>query len=386
MRILQVIPFFSPKYGGTVNSTYILSRELAKEGHEVTILTTDIDKDDEYIESIEKEGVKVVSFPYIFNMALMIYTPSMKKWLNDNLKNFNVIHMHNFRSYQNNIVRKFAKKYDVPYILQARGSVLPFFQKQKLKKIYDFVWGYNILNDAQAVVALTKDEQKQYQKMGISSDKIKIIPNGIDLSEYQHLPAKGGFRKKYGIKTDEKVILFLGRINKIKGIDLLINTFSDISKELDMVKLVIVGPDEGYLTYIKQIIIDLKLSNKVIFTGPIYKKDKLKAYVDADVYVLSSRYETFPNTVLESFACGTPVVVTKNCGIADIIDKNSGIAADRDIQHLKQAITTLLTDEKLMFKYGKNGRKIVETKFALLNIIKNLERIYMDILNKNEEY
>ncbi|AXV38911.1 glycosyltransferase [Methanobacterium sp. BAmetb5] len=382
MKILQVIPFFAPKYGGTVNSTYILSKELSKAGHEVTILTTDIDKDEKYVESIIKKGVNVICLHSVYNLGLLIYSPSIKNWLDTNLKDFDIIHMHNFRSYQNNVVRTYAKKYNIPYILQARGSVLPFFQKQNFKKIYDFIWGYKILNDAKMVIALTNGELKQYQQMGVRSDKIKIIPNGIDLSEYQLLPARGKFRKKYGIKTDENVILFLGRINKIKGIDLLINSFSDISKELDMVKLVIVGPDDGFLNYIKQMIIDLKLSDKVIITGPLYNKAKLEAYVDADVYVLSSRYETFPNTVLESLVCVTPVVMTKNCGIADIIDKNGGIVADHDIQHLKQAIITLLTNKKLRSKYAKNGRRIVETKFDWLNIIKNLERIYMDILNR----
>ena len=208
---------------------------------------------------------------------------------------------------------------NVPYIVQAHGSVMPFYQKTWLKKLFDKLWGNNILKDASKVIALTETELEQYKKMGVREDKIEIIPNGINLSNYQNLPEKGEFKKKYGIDEDEKIILYLGRINKIKGIDMLIEAFSDISNDLKKIKLVIVGPDDGFLKYLKEMSIDLELSDRVLFTGPLYKENKLEAYRDAYVYVLPSVYEAFPNTVIESCACRTPVIITESCGISDII-------------------------------------------------------------------
>lgn len=139
MRILQVIESFSPQFGGPVKSVYNISRELSKRGHEVTIATTDIEYDDNYIKSIEKYGVQVISFKYDFNFAFFLYSPSMKSWLDSEIKNFDIIHMHNFRTYQNYIVSKYAKKNGVPYILQARGSVLPFFKNKLLKRFMIFL-------------------------------------------------------------------------------------------------------------------------------------------------------------------------------------------------------------------------------------------------------
>jgi glycosyltransferase involved in cell wall biosynthesis len=375
MKILQVIPFFSPKYGGTVNSTYILSRELSKEGHDVTILTTDIDKDIDYIESIEKEGVKVVYLPYVFNVALLIYSPSMKKWLHDNLKNFDVIHMHNFRSYQNNVVREYAIKYDVPYILQARGSVLPFFQKQKLKKIYDFVWGNKVLNDSKYVVALTEEEKGQYQKMGVSLNKIKIIPNGMDLSIPLSVK-KGNFRKKHGITKEEKIILYLGRIDKIKGIDLLITAFSRLSWDLKNVKLVIVGPSNSYQTSLIKLTKELNIDNNVLFTGPLYNINKFEAYCDADVYTLPSRYETFPNTVLESCACGTPVILTDKCGISDLIKDSVGLVVPCEKKSLKIALVELLENDEFRNRLSNNCPEFVKNNFDLRRIVSKFVEIY----------
>lgn len=380
MKILQVIPFFSPKYGGTVTSTYILSKELSKAGHEVTVLTTDIDKDKEYIKSIEKEEVKVLDFSYIFNLSLFIYSPSMRKWLDENLRNFDIIHMHNFRSYQNNIVRKYAKKYDVPYILQARGSVLPFFQKQQIKKFYDFIWGYNLLNDAKAVVALTTDESKQYQKMGVNLDKISIIPNGIDSSSYD-VVEKGNFRLKHGIKREEKIILYLGRIDPIKGIDLLIESISKLSYSLNNFKLVIAGPHTNYQSSLENMVRTLNIEDKVLFTGPLYDIEKFEAYSDADVYVLPSSYDAFPNTILEALLYETPVIVTKGCSINQIIDKNVGIVIDYNSKELKEALFIILNDSELRNSFLNNSKGIIKDKYEFNNIIKKFNKLYYNITN-----
>lgn len=374
MKILQVIPFFSPKYGGTVNSTYILSKELSKAGHEVTILTTDIDHDDGYVNSIEREGVNVVQFPFIFNVGLLIYSPAMKKWLDNNLEDFDVIHMHNFRSYQNSIVRKYAIKYNIPYILQARGSLLPFFQKQTLKKLYDFVWGNKILENATAVVALTKMEAKQYSYMGVVDNKIKIIPNPIDFHVVSENLEEGRFRLKYGINEDDKIILYLGRLNSIKGIDLLVESFSNLLNEKNNVKLIIVGPDDGFKNYLESLVKELQIENEVSFTGPLYGNDKFEAYLDADVYVLPSRYEIFGNTILEAAACGTPIIVTENCGISDFVEE-FGYVVPYEVKKLEKAIKRVLNNE-LSVKTCKEQQKLLEKRFSLEKFLNSVERLY----------
>ena len=155
-----------------------------------------------------------------------------------------------------------------------------------MKWVYDVLFGYRLLRDASKVIALSTVEAEQYRAMGVPEEKIAIIPNGIDLTEYANLPLKGSFKKKFGIDEDEKIVLYLGRIHKIKGIDILVRAFAEIIEKLDDVKLVIVGPDDGYLGEIETQIKSLNIKNKVLIPGPLYGEDKLAAYVDADVYVL----------------------------------------------------------------------------------------------------
>jgi len=121
MKILQVIQFFSSNHGGSAVVPYELSKNLQKRGHEVTVLTTDFQLNNDFIDSLE--GVEVIPFHCQLNIGGLLVSPSINKYLNENIAKFDIIHMHNFRTYQNIIVYKYAKKYNIPCILQAHGSV-----------------------------------------------------------------------------------------------------------------------------------------------------------------------------------------------------------------------------------------------------------------------
>jgi len=383
MKILQVIQFFAPQFGGTVTSVYNISKELSKQGHDVTIITTDLEFDEKYSKSIEKLRVKVIPFNCVFNLSSFLYSPSMNKWLDNNILKFDIVHMHNFRSYQNYVVYKYALKHEVPYVLQARGSInpsnikLPIYLKI-FKKIYDIFWGFKILDGAKNMIALTRIEHSQYEVIGVPDNKIKIIPNAFDFS----LPNvnKGLFRSKYDIKNDEKIILFLGRIHKIKGIDLLINSFIELSKEFNNIKLVIVGPDEGFMQELEHLADECNSENKIIFTGPLYGENKFEAYIDSDIYVLPSRYEIFGNTVIESLAMGTPVIVSERSGIASFIHKNGGLMFKCNKEQLKEKLRLFLLNELLLKYYGFIGKKYVFENYNISEIVKKLLELYEEVL------
>jgi glycosyltransferase involved in cell wall biosynthesis len=262
--------------------------------------------------------------------------------------------------------------------------VLPFFQKQGFKKVFDITFGNSILHDASKVIALTKNEAEQYKRMGVYENKIEIVPNGIDLSKYENLPHKGIFRKKYGIRSTEKIVFYLGRIHRIKGIDLLIDAFSELLTKTEGLKLVIAGPDDGFLSTLKEQIEDLEIGDRILFTGPLYETNKLEAYVDADIYVLPSVYEAFPLTVLEACACGTPVVVTNRCGIADIIDSNVGYVVEYNTNQMQDAIINILNSDERRIKFGDNGRKMVIKHFDSKYVIKQIEKIHYNCYNGDD--
>jgi len=382
MKILHVIPYFSPRCGGSVASTRLACLKLAERGHEVTILTTDFHFDPTYTEQLD--NVRVVPIAFSFHIGLFLYSPKMKTWLSQNLSKFDIIHMQESRSYQHAIVSGYAQKLKIPYVYQARGTVEPFYEKRLLKQCFDIVWGKKILNNAEKVIALTDVEVDQYSRMGIPYDKIIIIPNGIDLNLYNHLPQKGTFKLKYGIAREEKIILFLGRIHSIKGIDLLIEAFSNICKEISNVTLVVVGPDEGSQKNLQKQIIQLGITEKVIFTGPIYGQEKLSAYVDAEVYVLPSLHESFSNTVLEAWACETPVIMTESCAISTIAQK-AGMVVKRDSYELAEGIKKMILDGAFLSSYINNGAALIKNEFNIESIITKIEDCYREVIRSKME-
>lgn len=380
MNILQVIAYFTPQKGGDVNVCYNLSKQLAKRGHEVTIVTSDHEFDKEYAASIEKEGIKVIPFHCIADISAFLVTPSIRRWLKYNINKFDLIHMHNFRSYQNDVVHQYAMKYRVPYILQAHGFVLPHFAKIQLKKLYDLVWGYKILRDATKAIALTNTEVNQYIEMGVDEKKIELIPNGIDLSQYRKLPDYGGLRSQLNINGNDKIILFLGRVHKIKGLDLLVDAFADLLRDIKDCKLVIVGPDDGYLPVLKKETVDLGIEDKVLFTGPLYGSNKLKAYVDADVFVLPAVYDCFSVTLLESMACGTSIVTTNNGDKLDWIHNRTGIVVDYEKTQIKNALYKILKDDSLRKSFGEEGKRLARDIYNWDNIVQKLIELYEKLL------
>jgi glycosyltransferase involved in cell wall biosynthesis len=383
MKILEVVDFFKPSWeaGGIVRVCYEISKRLADKGHEITVYTTDGFKSRLEVKKnqpVDVEGMEVYYFRNVSNFLAKrnFYLPYLLPYVaKKDIQKFDIIHIHTFRSLLAVPIWYYAKKYNIPYILQVHGTVLPISQKQRLKKKFDIFFGYKILRDASKVIALTKTEAEQYKKMGVNENKIEIVPNGVDLSEYDNLPKKGEFRRKYKIGDDEKMILYIGRLHKSKGIDLLVKAFADLSKELGNVRLVLLGPDDGYQLALNGIIKELKIDNKVLFTGFVNNEEKMAAFVDADVFVTPS-FTGFPVTFLEACACGTPVITTNKGDELDWIDEKVGYVVEYDKDQLRDAITKVLRDEELRRRFGEEGKRLVMEEFGWDKIIIEVEGIY----------
>ena len=370
MRILHVVPSFAPcfAHGGVVNASYQIAKKQVEEGHDVTVYTTDscnerLRFEDNY--NVDVDGIKVFYFKNLSNNIknkLTIDTPvSAISHIRRTIADFDIIQIHEHRHSLAIATHRYAKKNHIPYVLQAHGSVLPFFQKEKLKDIFDRLWGFDILHDASRVFALTEVEKEQYLKMGVAEDRIEIVPLGINLDEYANLPETGNFKSRHGIDAEDRVILFLGRIHEIKGLDLLVNAFDKIRN--DNVKLAIVGGDSGFKDTLDEMIEERDLQDKVIFPGVLTGRDKIEALVDCDVFVMPSRYESFTTSGLEAMACGKPLVLTRNNHIHTWVKDNVGLVCDFDEDDLSNCIETLLDNGELCREFGETGRKLIEDKY-----------------------
>jgi len=375
MNILQVIPFFSPSFGGSVTSPYHLSRWLAMRGHEVTVLTTDYQFDPAYADSLKNITVVPVHSPA--NLGLFIYSPGIASWLKSNIKAFDLIHLHNFRSYQNNIVSKYACQHSIPYVVQPHGSYPRIMQKERLKRLYDLVWGDDILKHAKKIVAVSRSEGAQFRDAGIPDWQIQIIPNGINLLSGSDLIHQGEFRERLGLQG-KRIILFVGRIHKIKGIDFLIHAFNLFikSRDGDETVLVIVGPDDGYRLVLENLIGELGLSCRVTLVD--YLSNVGLAYQDADLLVYPSRYEIFGLVPLEALLYGTPVIVTDGCGCGEIVmEADCGyLVRFGDVSGMSEMMGYALNHPEENIRKVKNGQRYIEANLSWGSVVKQVEDMY----------
>lgn len=383
MNILHVVTYFAPCFsaGGVVNAAYQIAKKQVEDGHNVSVYTTDscderIKFDDNY--NVDIDGIKVFYFKNLshkMKTSLTIDTPlSLIRYMKKTINDFDIIHIHEHRHSLAIITHHYAKKNNIPYVLQAHGSVMPFFQKEKMKEVFDKIWGFNILHDACKVFALSEVEKEQYIKMGVGKDKIEIVPLGINLQEFNNLPEKGNFKRKYNIKDDEKLLLFLGRIHKIKGLDLLIESFNLI--ENDNVKLAIVGGDYGYKDEVQNLIDKYGLNDKIIFPGVLTGRNKIEALTDCDIFIMPSRYESFTTSGLEAMASYKPLILTKNNHIHTWVDNNVGLCCEFDKNELSECIEKLLNNDELCCEFGRNGRELIENKYNWDDIKIQIESIY----------
>lgn len=389
MKILHVAHFFYPclSAGGVVNASYQIAKMQARD-NSVKVISSDACKKRLKFENgrydVDVDGIKVDYFKNIsnrFKLATMLDTPLGAIFrIKNQIRDFDVVHVHEHRQTLSIIACYFARRYGIPYVVQAHGSVLPFFQKEGLKNIFDKVFGFKILHGASKVFALTEVEKEQYLKMGVEEDRIEIVPLGINIEEYSNLPEGGIFREKFNISKDDKLIIFIGRVHEIKGLDLLIDAFKELADSVSDVKLAIVGPDDGYMDALNSRIAECGLSDKVIVTGPLYKREKQEALVDCDLFVMPSKYESFTTSGLEAMACGKPLVLTKNNHIHDWVDGSVGLACDDDKMSLKDAMAEVLFDEELSKKFGMNGRRLIQEKYNWDMINEQILNIYESII------
>lgn len=379
LRILQVIPHFTPAHGGSVRVVYDIARYLGCRGHEVTIVTSDSGMSESMMES---GPFTVESMPCIFARWKFYITPTLVDWARHNIARFDVVHLHEVRTLQNAIVARTARQLDVPFLLSAHGTLPIVVQHQLPKQAYDRLFGRNLLRNAARLVAVSPVEVEQYRQAGVEDARIKLILNGLDLEMFAQLPARGSFLATLpNVRSGTKLLLYLGRIHRSKGIDHLIEAFKVVREHEPESLLAIVGPDDGEQAKLESLVERLGMTEQVIFIGPLYGREKLAALVDADIVVLPSTFEIFGLVAFEALICGTPVVVADDCGAGWIIDEINGgyVAPYGNPAALAEALFEVLAHEDEALRRVAAGQAYIREHLDWNIVIANLEALYREV-------
>ncbi|MGD1118781.1 MAG: glycosyltransferase [Dehalococcoidales bacterium] len=337
-------------------SVYIreLARELGKSGHNIDLYTRVHDPADPRVEDLS-QGVRLIHLragreARIQKMAVYFSLPeftfNLENYWQENGLKYDVVFSHYWMSA---LVGKYLQqKYRVPYIAMYHtlGAVKNAIGIGEGEPELRIVSERDTIHDCRKVIVATEKEKQDVVRFyGTSPDKVSVVACGVNMDIFRPVD-KVAARRKLGI-TDDKIILYVGRIDPLKGIGQLIRTMPLLKDKSDP-RLIIIGGDENSseeVAKLQKLSDTLGVSDRVTFQGLI-RQDRLKEYYcAADVCVVPSYYESFGLVPLEALACGTRVVATDVGDLKNIIrqGKTGYIVPDNAPENLAACIASVLT-------------------------------------------
>jgi len=364
--------------GGTAERTFQISRSLVRAGLHCDVLTINSNLDDERIEQLN--GINLIALECLVERY---YIPKLsQRIIKDAVANADIIHLMNHWTILNTLVYLSARRQKKPYIVCPAGALPLFGRSQKFKYLYNKFIGNNVISNANGHVAIAVNEIGHFQQYGVEPDKVSLIPNGINPEDFKSSDVDY-FRRKFGL-NDSPFILFIGRLNTIKGPDMLLNAFRNLNKKFNDYHLAFAGPDGGMLSKLKNKAEEMKIMNRVHFTGYIGGEEKSSAYRAASLLAIPSRQEAMSIVVLEAGIMGTPVLLTDQCGLDEVECIGGGKVVNATVEGLQNGLLEILKNPDKLKSLGSNLKRHVIDNYTWERIINKYIDLYRQVLsNKN---
>jgi len=370
MKILHVTKKYPNIMGGDSTVVTSLEKYQKKIGHQIYILTSNCD---EIRKSprVTKYGLKIntlsidrINLNRIVSLFLLFF------YLFFYLRRIKPDIVHSHSPELGFILSFVCRAYKIPIINICHGITFPDkyypFFKRKLEEFF-LKYGY-----FKKIITVSGYSLNDFRKLKIKN--VVYLPNGVDLDLFQ---------KRTRSVNKKTIFLFVGRLETAKGLEYLIYAVNKLRKKEKKFKVLLIGNGIDQ-KFFKDLVIRFDLIDYVKFLG---KKDQdrvIDYYYSSDVFILPSLHEGFPITLLEAWAAELPVIVTNVGGISSICvnKENVLMISPRDPKKISEAMITLIKDQNLRRKLGKNGRELVEKKYNWEKITKEVEKICKEALNK----
>lgn len=387
MNIIQTCIRYPPATGGAEEYVKNISEELVRRGHMVTVYTSTLKNQwtGERLEQVPEmiHGVRVIrcmtlhwkKFPYPVLPALPLRLL---------FKKADIIHAHGMFSFPADCATIIAKIRRLPLVITPW-----FFEIKKkiggidLNKIYLKSIGAMMMH-AQCVVIGAPFERKVHTQHGLHAENYAIIPPGIQQKEFAAV--RHNVYQRYELTNHTKKILFVGRLEEDKGVEILIKAIPHIIKKIKNIRVIIVGPDFGKKQELERLSKELHVEQYVLFTGRLSREDLLSAYKNADVFCLPSRYELFGIVLIEAMAAQIPIVAAHTTAIPDVVthQKTGLLFPVNNAKKCADYIIQLVTDKHLKETLVKNAYRKIQEKYTLKKTVDMLEEVYREVISITE--
>lgn len=384
MHLLHIIPFYYPaiRYGGPINSVHGLAKGLVALGHEVRVLTTNIDgpgvSDVPVDRPVQLDGVEVRYLP-VGRPRRITRAPAMRADLARLLPRTDVLHLHGVWQWSTWMAARAARRAGVPYLLSPRGMLVRELISRKspfAKRLWLAAIERRTLAEAAAIHCTSELEAEDLRRLELDLAPVVVVPNGVVLPE--PMPSSRLAEAAWPALPRGGRLLYLGRINWKKGIDRLIRALTAVPDAL----LRVVGPDEeGQRAALRALAREVGVADRVTFEETVHGGEKWALLAGADLLVLPSLHENWGMVVSEALGVGTPVVVTETVGAAELVRRHdAGAVVEGSPEALAAAIRTLLADPARRTAMGERARRVVRTQYSREVVARRMAELYSWVL------
>lgn len=384
MKIGVVIPSFYPAtvYGGPLHSSLAMCQSLARLGHEVFVFTTNANgkshTDVPIREMVELEpGLKVKYYHDTIPTRLSLM---MIPGLWSDLKSVDVVYTQAIFSVPTPLSLLYSTLQGKTVVVTPRGALGPDCLAHGPSS-YKSLWLRFLITPFLSRVAwqATSDKEKEEILSVYPGTRTEVIPNGIHAKDYQELGKLD--RMEYlqsfaanELNPQEPVFISLGRLHPIKGLDLLVEAFSQYFREKAEGYLIIAGNNDGMLESLKHQCKKLQIEDRVFFPGPLHGPQKIQFLAGGDLFILPSHTENFGLVYAEALASGTPVIASKNTPWSELHEFNCGRWINNTPAEITRNMVDLVENEDLE-KMGQNGRDFVLARFDWMSLAEHMSKL-----------
>jgi len=376
-KILHVIPSVGPQRGGPSVMMRTLARALSQAGMDVHVATTDDNGPDRLTVPLgvplSEDGATFWYFPR--QTRFYNFSWPLTRWLAAHIREFDLVHIHALFSYAALPAALLARRAGVPYIVRPLGTLNRWGIRNRrpwLKKLSFRILESRIVAGAAGIHYTCEQELAEARDLGVSAHPL-IIPNAVEL------PPSAPPRTS---AAGRKVILFLSRFDRKKGLDLLLEAFARVHNHCPEVLLLLAGAgDPALIAQLREDAQRLGITPHVIWAGFLTGEDKWAALRQADVFALPSYSENFGIALVEALACGCPVVLSDQVGIhREIARAGAGLVTPCQVNELAQALLDVLTDAALRRRMSENGVRLARQQFSLDAVSRKLVESYGTVI------
>jgi glycosyltransferase involved in cell wall biosynthesis len=361
--------------GGTAERTFQMSRFLARQGAFCNVLTIE----SKQLNAQRIEALKPATVSVLPCLLRRFHFPRINwRTILRLVNEADIIHLMGHWSVLNAVVYLAIRRTGKPYVVCPAGA-LPLYGRSKwLKRCYNLFIGHAIIRNASGWIAVTEGEFSQFEEYGVDSSRVTVIPNGVSREDFPAVDV-AEFRCRYGL-PNAPMILFMGRLNPIKGPDLLLQAFLVARHSFPEHHLVFVGPDGGMLASLRENVEQAGVGGVVHFLGYVGGTDKSAAYHMASLLVVPSRQEAMSIVAIEAGICGVPVLLTDQCGFGEICSVDARLEVPASITGIASGLTSLFTDSGCLEKIAPVWSSFVDYKYSWSSLAPKYIQLYQDIL------